>query len=157
MAYELTARAWLTTGMRFVAEAGSGHSVALDASEHEGGQNAGFRPMELLLVGLAGCTAMDVISILRKKRQQVVAYQVEVHGDRSDEHPKVFTAITVRHIVTGHNLDPQAVARAIDLSATKYCSVGAMLGQATEITHTFHIVAAGEAIREGRDDLVVIP
>src|SRR6266849_3454251 len=121
MAEIMTAQATLETGMRFDAESGSGHHVTLDADEYGGGQNAGFRPMELLLVGLAGCTGMDVISILRKKRQQVTAYEVRVEGIRADDHPMVFVEITVEHIVSGHHLQPEALARAIGLSEQRYC------------------------------------
>jgi putative redox protein len=153
MAQEMFARARLETGMQFEAEAGSGHSVVLDASELDGGQNAGFRPMELLLVGLVGCTAMDVISILRKKRQDVTAYEVQVHALRAEEHPMIFTQIAVRHIVTGHHIDPMAVARAIELSETRYCGAGAMLGKSAQITHAYCVHEAIEA----PDDLVVIP
>ena len=142
MAEVMTARAILETGMRFAAESGSGHVVTLDAAEHSGGQNAGFRPMELLLVGLAGCTGMDVISILRKMRQQVTAYEVHVTGTRVEEHTMVFVEITVEHVVTGHALQSQAVARAIQLSEERYCGAGAMLGKVARLTHTFRIVEA---------------
>src|SRR5881397_3608042 len=107
MAEKMIANARLETEMRFDAGAGSGHHVTLDAAEHGGGQNAGFRPMELLLVGLAGCTGMDVISILRKKREQVTAYEVHVSGIRAEENPMVFVEITVKHIVTGHHIQPE--------------------------------------------------
>src|SRR5947207_1079258 len=110
MAETMTVQSKLATGMRFEVEAGSGHHVTLDAAEHGGGHNEGFRPMELLLVGLAGCTGMDVISILRKKRQQVTGYEVHVTGVRAEEHPMVFVEITVEHIVTGHRIQPEAVA-----------------------------------------------
>ncbi len=99
MAEEMTAQVTLEEGMRFTAESGSGHRVTLDADEKGGGENLGFRPMELLLVGLAGCTGMDVISILRKKRQQVTDYQVQVRGVRAEDHPMVFVEITVEHVV----------------------------------------------------------
>jgi len=125
MAEQMTATVRLETEMRFDAEAGSGHHVILDAAEHGGGQNAGFRPMELLLVGLGGCTGMDVISILRKKRQQVTGYAVHVSGIRAEENPMVFVEITVLHIVTGHHIQPEAVARAIQLSEERYCGAGA--------------------------------
>src|SRR5579864_7916542 len=125
----MVAQATLETGMRFIASADSGHSVILDAAEHAGGQNAGFQPMEMLLVGLAGCTGMDVISILRKKRQDVTGYAVHVRGERAETDPKVFTHITVEHVVTGHDISPVAVARAIELSETKYCGAGATLGK----------------------------
>lgn len=138
----LTVRSRLLDGMQFAALAGSGHTVVLDAAEHAGGQGAGFVPMEMLLVGLAGCTGMDVISVLRKKRQDVTGYEVQVHGERAEDHPMVFTDITVEHIVTGHNVSPEAVARAIELSETKYCGAGAMLGKTAKLLHTFRIVEA---------------
>ena len=132
--------------MRFDAEAGSGHHVTLDAAEHGGGQNEGFRPMELLLVGLAGCTGMDVISILRKKRQDMTGYEVHVWGVRAEEHRMVFVEITVEHVLTGHQIQPEAVARAIELSKERYCGAGAMLGKVAHLTHTYRIVAAAEAL-----------
>ena len=144
MAEKMTAKVRLETGMRFDAEAGSGHHVTLDAAEHGGGQNAGFRPMEMLLVGLAGCTGMDVISILRKKRQRVTAYEVHVAGIRAEDHPMVFVEITVEHIITGHQVQPEAVVRAIQLSEERYCGAGAMLGKVARLTHTFRILEAAE-------------
>jgi putative redox protein len=144
MAEQMTATARLETGMRFDAEAGSGHHVTLDAAAHGGGHNEGFRPMELLLVGLAGCTGMDVISILRKKHLQVTGYAVHVTGVRAEDHPMVFVEITVEHIVTGHQIQPEAVARAIQLSEERYCGAGAMLGKVAHLTHTFRIVEAAE-------------
>ncbi len=144
MAEVMTAQATLEMGMRFVAESGSGHHVTLDADEHGGGQNAGFRPMELLLAGLAGCTGMDVISILRKKRQLVTAYEVHVTGRRAEDHPMVFVEISVEHVVTGHHLQAEAVAHAIQLSEERYCGAGAMLGKVARLTHTYRIVEAAE-------------
>ncbi len=145
MGQVMTAQATLLDGMRFTAEAGSGHSVTLDASLQDGGQDTGFRPMELLLVGLAGCTGMDVISILRKKRQDVSGYEVQVRGVRAEEHPMVFVEITVEHIVTGHAIQPEAVARAIQLSEERYCGAGAILGKVARLTHTYRIVEAAAA------------
>lgn len=142
MAREMNARAHYISGMRFEGESGTAHKLTMDASPEEGGEDAGFRPMELLLVGLAGCTAMDVISILRKKRQDVTSYEVRVHGVRADEHPMVFTDITVQHIVTGHHVDPVAVARAIELSETKYCGAGATLSKSGKLTHIYRVVEA---------------
>ncbi len=144
MAEVMTARATLKTGMRFEAESGSGHHVTLDAAEHGGGENLGFRPMELLLVGLAGCTGMDVISILRKKREQVTGYEVHVRGVRAEEHPMVFVEITVEHVITGHHIQPGAVARAVALSEGRYCGAGAMLGKVAHLTHSYRIVEAAE-------------
>lgn len=152
----MTVRSQLTEGMQFVAEAGSSHTVTLDAAEHAGGRGTGFVPMEMLLVGLAGCTGMDVIAILRKKHQQVTGYEVRVRGERAEDHPMVFTTITVEHIVTGHAVNPQAVARAIELSATKYCGAGAMLGKTAALTHTFRIMEA-EPAEEGTDLAVLAP
>ncbi len=146
MAEVMTARAILETGMRFAAESGSGHHVTLDAAEQGGGENLGFRPMELLLVGLAGCTGMDVISILRKKRQDVTGYEVQVRGMRAEEHPMVFVEITVEHVVTGHHIQPEAVARAIELSEERYCGAGAMLGKVAHLTHTYRIVEAAQTL-----------
>ena len=146
MAETMTVQSKLATGMRFEVEAGSGHHVTLDAAEHGGGHNEGFRPMELLLVGLAGCTGMDVISILRKKRQQVTGYEVHVTGVRAEDHPMVFVEITVEHVVTGHHLQPGAVARAIELSEERYCGAGAMLGKVAHLTHTYRIVEAAETL-----------
>ena len=125
--------------MRFVAESGSGHHVTLDAAEHGGGQNTGFRPMELLLVGLAGCTGMDVISILRKKRQQVSGLIVQVQGSRADQHPKVYTRFEVFYRVRGTNIDLQAVERSIELSTTRYCPVIGMLGKVAPVTTRYEI------------------
>src|SRR6266536_3992143 len=144
MAEQMTATVKLETGMRFDAKASSGHHVTLDAAEHGGGQNAGFRPMELLLVGLGGCTGMDVISILRKKRQQVTGYEVHVQGVRAEDHPMVFVVINVEHVVTGHHIQPEAVTRAIALSEERYCGAGAMLGKVAHLTHTYRIVEAAE-------------
>src|SRR5947208_12771126 len=140
MTETMTAQSKLATGMRFEVEAGSDHHVTLDAAEHGGGHNEGFRPMELLLVGLAGCTGMDVISILRKKRQDVTGYQVLVQGRRAENHPMVFEDITVEHIITGRHLDHEAVRRAIELSETRYCGAGAMLGKVAQLRHMFCIV-----------------
>src|SRR2546430_13430801 len=146
MAETMTAQSKLATGMRFEVEAGSDHHVTLDAAEHGGGHNEGFRPMELLLVGLAGCTGMDVISILRKKRQEVTGYEVHVTGVRAEEHPMVFVEITVEHIVTGHRIQPEAMARAIELSEKRYCGAGAMLGKVAHLTHTYRIVEVAETV-----------
>jgi putative redox protein len=139
MAETMTAAAQLVRGMQFEATAGSGHCVTLDASEEHGGTNLGFQPMELLAVGLAGCTAMDVIAILRKKRQVVTNYEVRVQATRAEQQPMVFTEIAVEHLVTGQHVDPEAVRRAIELAETRYCSAGAMLAKIATITHTFRI------------------
>jgi putative redox protein len=150
MAEQMTALVKLETGMQFDVEAGSGHHLTLDAAEHGGGHNAGARPMELLLMGLGGCTGMDVISILRKKRQQVTGYEVHVSGLRAEENPMVFVEITVEHVVEGYHIQPEAVARAIQLSEERYCGAGAMLGKVAHLTHTFRIVEAAEETAAAR-------
>ena len=127
-------------GMQFRADSGSGHSLTMDASSEAGGQNSGIRPMEALLAALGGCTGMDVVTILRKKRQEVTGYEINVSGERSDEHPRVFTKIKVEHVVRGKGIDPAAVQRAVDLSATKYCSVIGMLSNVAEIVSTYRVI-----------------
>jgi putative redox protein len=118
-------------GMSFTGTAfTSNFSLPIGASPKVGGANDGFRPSELVLVGLAGCTAMDVISILEKKRQQVSAFEVKAHGDQADEHPRRFTRFLVEYIVTGKGIDRDAVERAVELSQKKYCSVSATLRKA---------------------------
>lgn len=127
-------------GMDFLARAPSGHELVLDTDPGAGGHERGIHPKEMLLVALAGCTAMDVIAILRKKRQVVTDYRVRVVATQREEHPKVYTQIVVEHIVSGAQIDPAAVARAVELSATRYCSVSAMLSKACAIRHEFRIV-----------------
>ncbi len=143
MANDMTVRAKLETGMRFDVETGSGHHILLDAAEHNGGQNAGPQPMEMLLVSLASCAAMDIISILRKKRQDIPAYEVRVWGGRTEEYPRVFVEITVEHIFLGQNIQPEAVKRAIELTEERYCGASAMLGKTATLTHTFRIIETG--------------
>jgi putative redox protein len=142
MAKELDATVTLREGMAFSARSGSGHEIIIDTGTANGGQNQGPTPMELLLMGTAGCTAIDVISILRKKRQNVTAYEVRIHGTRAPTHPKVFTEITIEHIITGHAVDEAAVAHAINLSVTKYCSAEAMMSKTAQITVTHRVLEA---------------
>lgn len=130
------------SGLSFEGSADSGFTLPLDTTVEQGGQDSGFRPMELLLVGLAGCTGMDVISILKKKQQDVVSFEVSVHGERAQEHPRVYTHITIEYIVTGRGIDPAAVERAVELSETKYCSAQAMLSKAAKIDHAITIQEA---------------
>lgn len=125
--------------MSFSGTADTGFSLPLGADPAVGGDNDGFRPMELMAISLAGCTAMDVIAILQKKRQEVTGFEVKVHAERADEFPKVFTHLTVEYIVTGHNVDPTAVERSIELSAAKYCPAQAMLAKAVAIEHKYSI------------------
>lgn len=144
----MDAKVTLQQRMSFTATAESGFRLNMGATPDLGGDDDGFRPMELVLLGLAGCTAMDVISILRKKRQHVTGFEVQAHAERAQEHPRVFTDITIKYIVEGINVDPEAVRRAIELSETKYCPAQAMLVQAVPIKHVYEIVevVAGEAI-----------
>lgn len=137
------ARVTLLEGMRFKGVAPSGQELVMDAAEDAGGQGKGPRPLELLLVALGGCTGMDVISILRKKRLDVTGYEITVRAERAVEHPRVYTAIELEHTVRGRGIAPEAVARAIELSDYKYCSVMAMLRLATPISSTYHIVEEG--------------
>jgi putative redox protein len=122
------------SGLSFAGTTGSGYSVPMGTSVEHGGADDGASPMELVLVALGGCTAFDVISILKKKQQDVTDFEIIVHGDRATEHPMVYTDITLEYVVTGHGIDPAAVARAVELSETKYCSVSAMLSKAARIT-----------------------
>lgn len=119
--------------LSFDGTADSGFTVPMGSAPRVGGDNDGFRPMELILDGLAGCTAMDVISILKKKKQEVTRFEVEAEAERAQEHPKVFTKIKLTFFVTGRNIDPKAVDRAIELSSTKYCPAHAMLGKVVPI------------------------
>ncbi len=116
--------------MTFVGMPDSGFPVQMDADASFGGTNSGVRPMEMVALGLASCTGMDVISILRKKRQQVTQFEVKVNAPRSADHPRVFTSALITYIVTGKNVDEMAVLRSIELSITKYCPVQFMLAQA---------------------------
>jgi len=126
--------------MSFVGESDSGHSVVMDGAPESGGRNLGIRPLEMLLLGMGGCTSFDVISILRKSRQQVQDCVVELEAERATEVPKVFTEIHAHFVVSGKDLDEKKVARAVDLSANKYCSASIMLGKTATITHDFEVV-----------------
>ncbi len=133
--------------MSFAGETASGHLLVLDAAPEAGGANAGPRPMELLLLALGGCTAMDVIAILRKMRQPVESFEVNVEGDRAPDHPKVFTALRLYYRLRGEGLEPAKVEKAIRLSADRYCSVGNMLDKAARIEYAFEV--NGERFRLG--------
>jgi len=124
----------------FLGETESGHAVLMDGPPDGGGRNLGPRPMEMVLLGTGGCTTYDVIHILKKGRQQVTDCVVEINADRAGEDPKVFTKIHFHFVVTGKELKPEQVARAIQLSAEKYCSASIMLGKMADITHDFEIV-----------------
>ena len=124
----------------FEAESGSGHRLILDGAPEHGGRNAGLRPMEAVLIGVGACSAFDVVSILKKARQQVSDCVVELEADRADTPPKVFTQVRMRFVVTGSGLKASAVERAVSLSAEKYCSATAMLRPTVDIRHEVEIV-----------------
>jgi len=131
---------WLD-GAAFVGEAGSGHAIVMDGPPDHGGRNIGLRPMEVLLIGMGGCSSVDVIGILQKARQDVIDCVTHLEAERADEVPAVFTRIHLRFVVTGRNLKEAHVKRAVELSADKYCSASIMLGKAgVEITHSYEIV-----------------
>lgn len=125
--------------MMFVGETGSGHAIVMDGAPDIGGRNLGPRPMEMLLVGLGGCSAIDVVMILKRGREAITDCVVDIDAERSTTEPKVFTQIKLHYIVTGHQLDRNKVDRAIKLSAEKYCSASAMLGAVATITHDFEL------------------
>ncbi|TNF55780.1 OsmC family peroxiredoxin [bacterium] len=127
-------------GMQFVGTSDSGHAVVMDAPESVGGSDSGQTPMEFLLTAFGGCSGMDVISILRKKRQNVKGLTIEVKGEKAETHPKVYTTIHIDYTISGEDVSEEAVKRAVDLSLERYCSVGSMLGKAAKITHSYKIV-----------------
>ena len=136
----IEAKVTLRENMHFEGSASSGHMLTMDADDAAGGSNKGFRPMELLLVGFGGCSGMDVISILRKKRQNVTGLEMNVKGEKADSYPHVYKEVHIEYVVKGKSVDKDAVERAINLSLDKYCSVGATLGKAGRITHSYRII-----------------
>ena len=139
---EMYVVAQLQQDVRFAIDTGSGHTVMVDMLDDlaPGITGAGSSPMELLLVALAGCTGISVLSILRKRKQDITSYELRVHGKRASQHPKVFTTITVEHVFTGRMLEAKWVERAIALAEERYCGVEAMLGKTATITHTYTII-----------------
>jgi len=139
----MKARIKWTEGAQFVASGDSGHPVVMDGPVDGGGRNLGLRPMELVLIGTGGCTAYDVVDILKKSRQPIRDCVVEIEAERVDAAPKVFTRIHIHFVVSGTGLSEAAVKRAVDLSAEKYCSASIMLKRAgVEVTHDYRIVDA---------------
>ena len=130
---------WLDN-VAFVAESESGHAFVMDGAPEGGGRNLGPRPMEVVLLGTGACSAYDVVTILKKARQQVRDCTVEIDAERAPTEPKVFTRIHLHFVVTGTNVKPSQVKRAVELSAEKYCSASIMLGKSAEITHDFEII-----------------
>jgi len=129
----------------FLGESGSGHAVVMDGPPDSGGRNLGVRPMEMLLLGMGGCTAFDVVYILKRARQPVDDCVVELSAERAESEPKVFTRIHVHFIISGERLAEKQVARAVELSAEKYCSASLMLGKTAEISHDYEIITTGDA------------
>ncbi len=141
----MKARVKWVENVSFIAESGSGHALVMDGAPEGGGRNMGPRPMEVVLMGTGGCTAYDVVHILRKSRAPVSDCVLEIEAERAEEDPKVFTKIHFHFIVTGHGLKPAQVERAVHLSAEKYCSASIMLGKTAAITHDFEIREPGAA------------
>ena len=127
-------------GMLMVGKSHSGHSITMDGPPEIGGDNLGVRPMEMLLLGVAGCTMIDVVTTLKKMRQELAHFETKVNAERADDHPKVFTDIHIQFLVKGNSLDSKKVEKAITLSAEKYCSASIMLGKTASISHDFEIL-----------------
>ncbi len=144
----MNAKVTWKNGMSFTGSADTGFELPLGADPSVGGANDGFRPLELMAVSLAGCTAMDVISILRKKQQEITAFDVQVSAEQQHEHPHVFTRAVITYLVTGHNVAEAAVVRAIELSATKYCPAQAMLAKVFPIELVYEIYEENDGAKE---------
>lgn len=127
-------------GMQFVGEASSGHAIVMDGDPKFGGRNTAVRPTELLLIGLGGCSGMDVISILKKKQQDVRGLEINVNGQKAETYPQKFTDLALEFVITGKNVSEEAVKRAVDLSMEKYCSVKATLEGSAKITFSYRII-----------------
>jgi len=136
----MKARVKWVEDVTFLGESASGHTVVMDGPPESGGRNLGIRPMEMVLLGMGGCTAFDVVMILKKARQPIADCVVEMEAVRATSDPKVFTRIHVHFVVTGSGLADKQVARAVELSAEKYCSASIMLGKAVDITHDYEVV-----------------
>jgi putative redox protein len=141
----MKARVLWVENAKFLAESGSGHAVVMDGPPELGGKNLGVRPMEMVLMGMGGCTAFDIVLILKKGRHAVEGCELELEAERAETDPKVFTKIHIKYRVKGKGLTDAAVKRAVDLSAEKYCSASIMLGKTAEITHSFEIIETEQA------------
>jgi putative redox protein len=126
--------------VRFEAGAESGHTATIDGPQEAGGENAGFRPMELMLLGLGSCMAFDVLLILRKMRQEVTSYTLNLEGERAEDPPRVYTDVRMEHVFKGLNLKPESIQRAIELAETIYCSASAMFAKTARVKNTFRIL-----------------
>ncbi len=129
-------------GLQFVGESGTGHAIVMDGDTDVGGSNTGMRPMEMLLVGLGGCSGMDVASVLQKKKQILTDIEINVTGEKADSYPKKYTGIQIEFIITGKDLSEDAVKKAVDLSMQKYCSVKATLEGTATISYSYKVVEA---------------
>ena len=136
----MEAKVTYVNGLQFVGEASSGHAIVMDGDPQFGGRNIGLRPTELLLLGLGGCSGMDVISVLKKKKQQVTSLEIAVKGEKAETDPKKFTEMSLEFIVTGRGVSEEAVKKAVELSMDKYCSVKATLEGSAKITFSYRIV-----------------
>ncbi len=136
----MKAKITYTDGLQFVGEGESGHAIVMDGEEKFGGRDTGLRPTELLLIGVGGCSGMDVVSILRKKKEKVTGVEINVSGKKAEEYPQRFTEIEIEYIVRGRSLSEEAVKRAIGLSMDKYCSVKATLEGSAAITYKYKII-----------------
>ncbi len=129
-----------TEGLQFIGESETGHKIMMDSDIESGGANKGMRPTELLLIALGGCSGMDIISLLQKKRQQIKGLEINVKGDKAENYPKKFTNIEIEYVVSGVNISEDAVKRSVELSMEKYCSVKASLEGVSKITSTYRII-----------------
>jgi putative redox protein len=136
----LNAKVTYVKGMQFIGDSSSGHAVVMDSDSSAGGHNTGPRPMELLLISAGGCSGMDVISILKKKKQHVTGFEINVKGKKSEDFPKKFTEIHIEFIVRGKNISAEAVKRSVELSMDKYCSVKATLEGTAKINYSYKIL-----------------
>jgi putative redox protein len=136
----IEAKVTYVDGLQFVGEAASGHAIVMDGDKEVGGRNAGARPMELLLIGLGGCSGMDVVSILKKKKQEINGVEIKVKGEKAENYPKKFTDIDIEFIVKGRNISEDAVKRAVELSMEKYCSVKATLEGSAKVTWSYKTI-----------------
>ena len=127
-------------GLLMVGKSDSGHTITMDGPPESGGENLGVRPMEMLLLGVAGCTMIDIVTTLKKMRQDLSHLETKINAERATDHPKVFTNIHIQFILKGQNLDEKKVDKAITLSAEKYCSASIMLGETATITHDFEVI-----------------
>ncbi len=139
----MKSRIKLVENMQFVGTADSGHAVIMDAPPSVGGNNSGAKPSELLLMGLGGCSGMDVVSILRKKKQDVTNFEMNVDGETAESHPRSFIGIHIEYVITGRNISDDAVKRAIDLSIDKYCMVGNTINKNAKITYSYRVIQEG--------------